>query len=63
MKFDDQRLLGVRLGSVLVTEENQDVVIKKKDHYALLTIHTLEYTNVEVKLEHNEEMLHEDLQE
>ena len=30
MKFDDQRLLGVRLGSVLVTEENQYLVIKKR---------------------------------
>lgn len=57
MKFDDQRLLGVRLGSVLVTEENQYLVIKKKDHYALLNIHNLECTHVEVQLEHLEEML------
>lgn len=63
VKFDDQRLLGVRLGSVLVTEENQYLVIKKKDHYALLNIHNLECTHVEVQLEHIEEMLQEDFQE
>jgi len=63
MKFDDQRLLGVRLGSVLVIEENQYLVIKKKDHYALLNIHNLECTHVEVQLEHLEEMLREDFQE
>ena len=62
MKFDDQRLLGVRLGSVLVTEENQYLVIKK-NHYALLNIHNLECTHVEVQLEHLEEMLREDFQE
>ena len=63
VKFDDQRLLGVRLGSVLVTEENQYLVIKKKDHYALLNIHNLECTHVEVQLEHIEELLREDFQE
>ncbi|GMR64623.1 hypothetical protein BAC7755_12930 [Bacillus sp. MN7755] len=63
VKFDDQRLLGIRLGSMLVTEENQYLVIKKKDHYALLNIHTLECTHVEVQLEHIEEMLREDFQE
>ncbi|MBZ4220987.1 hypothetical protein LAE98_02420 [Bacillus wiedmannii] len=57
MKFDDQRLLGVRLGSVIVTEENQYLVIKKKDHYALLNIHDLECTHVEVQLENIEELL------
>ena len=63
VKFDDQRLLGIRLGSVLITEENQYLVINKKDHYALLNIHNLECTHVEVQLEHIEELLHEDFQE
>lgn len=63
MKFDDQRLLGARLGSMLVTEENQYLIIKKKDHYALLNIQNLECTHVEVQLEHIEELLHEDFQE
>ncbi len=63
VKFDDQRLLGVRLGSMLVTDENQYLVIKKKDHYALLNIHNLECTHVEVQLEHIEELLQEDFQE
>ena len=34
-----------------------------EDHYALLNIHTLECTHVEVQLEHIEEMLREDFQE
>ncbi|PFR87570.1 hypothetical protein COK38_26150, partial [Bacillus cereus] len=42
MKFDDRRLLGVRLGSLLITEENQYLVIKKKEHYSLLNIDSLE---------------------
>ncbi|ABS22439.1 hypothetical protein ACRS6Y_16145 [Bacillus cytotoxicus] len=63
MKFDDQRLLGIRLGSLLITEENQYLVIKKKDHYSVLNIKTLECTPLEVSLEHIEEMLQEDLQE
>ncbi|WP_459502281.1 hypothetical protein [Bacillus sp. C1] len=63
MKFDDQRLLGIRLGSLLITGENQYLVIKKKEHYSLLNIETLECTPLEVSLEHLEEMLHEDLQE
>ncbi|WP_243523318.1 hypothetical protein [Bacillus pseudomycoides] len=63
MKFDDQRLLGVRLGSLLITEEKQYLVIKKKEHYSLLNIDTLECTPLEVLLEHLEEMLHEDFQE
>ncbi|MEY8350853.1 hypothetical protein COI93_10460 [Bacillus cereus] len=63
MKFDDRRLLGVRLGSLLITEENQYLVIKKKEHYSLLNIDSLECTPLEVSLEHLEEMLHEDFQE
>ncbi|EMA6343504.1 hypothetical protein ACO11K_002287 [Bacillus cytotoxicus] len=63
MNFDDQRLLGIRLGSLLITEENQYLVIKKKEHYSLLNIKTLECTSLEVSLEHIEEMLQEDLQE
>ncbi|OQR53353.1 hypothetical protein [Bacillus sp. CDB3] len=63
MKFEDQQLLGVQLGSVIVAEDNQYLVIKKQDYYALLNIHTLECTRVEVQLEHIEELLQEDLQE
>ncbi|WP_410983176.1 hypothetical protein [Bacillus cereus] len=63
MKFDDQRLLGVRLGSLLITEESKYLVIKKKEHYSLLNIDTLECAPLEVSLEHLEEMLHEDFQE
>ncbi|PEE40857.1 hypothetical protein [Bacillus pseudomycoides] len=63
MKFDDQRLLGVRLGSLLITEEKQYLVIKKKEQYSLLNIDTLECTPLEVSLEHLEEMLYEDFQE
>ncbi len=57
MKFDDRRLLGIRLGSLLITEENQYLVIKKKEHYSLLNIESLECTPLEVSLEHLEEML------
>jgi len=60
MKFDDQRLLGVRLGSLLITEEKQYLVIKKKEQYSLLNIDTLECTPLEVSLEHLEEILYED---
>ncbi|EEL50050.1 hypothetical protein bcere0022_26760 [Bacillus cereus Rock3-44] len=55
--------MGVRLGSLLITEENQYLVIKKKEHYSLLNIDSLECTPLEVSLEHLEEMLYEDFQE
>ncbi|MDM5189101.1 hypothetical protein QUF99_17850 [Bacillus sp. DX4.1] len=63
MKFEDCRILGIRLGSLLITEEHRYLVIKKKDHYSLLNIDTLECTALEVSLEHIEEMLQEDFHE
>lgn len=29
MKFEDKRMLGIQLGSLLLTKENQYLVIKK----------------------------------
>ncbi|PES30624.1 MULTISPECIES: hypothetical protein [Bacillus cereus group] len=63
MKFEDKRMLGIQLGSLLLTEENQYLVIKKSENYLLININNLECTLFEVPLEHIEEMVLEDLKE
>ncbi|MGY1465434.1 hypothetical protein ACW4EZ_29705 (plasmid) [Bacillus toyonensis] len=63
MKFEDERLLVIQLGSLLITEENQYLVIKKNGNYSLLNIETVESVTFEVPLANLEEMLLEDLKE
>ncbi|MCU5332305.1 hypothetical protein [Bacillus wiedmannii] len=63
MKFEDKRMLGIQLGSLLLTKENQYLVIKKNENYSLVNINTLECVLFEVPLEHVEEMVIEDLKE
>lgn len=63
MKFEDNRVLGIQLGALLVTEHYRYLVIKKNDHYSLLNIETMECSILEVALEHIEEVMAEDLQE
>ncbi|WP_020061283.1 hypothetical protein [Bacillus sp. 123MFChir2] len=63
MKFEDNRVLGIQLGSLLITEDHRYLVIKKNDHYSLLNVETMECCILEVALEHIEEVLAEDLQE
>ncbi|PFL17021.1 hypothetical protein [Bacillus cereus] len=61
MKFEDKRMLGIQLGSLLLTKEN--LVIKKNENYSLVNINNLECMLFEVPLEHIEEMVVEDLKE
>ncbi|MEI4802855.1 MULTISPECIES: hypothetical protein [unclassified Bacillus (in: firmicutes)] len=63
MKFEDNRLSGIQLGALLVTEDHRYLVIKKNDHYSLLNVETMECSILEVALEHIEEVMAEDLQE
>ncbi|HDR7384257.1 MULTISPECIES: hypothetical protein [Bacillus cereus group] len=63
MKFEDKRMLGIQLGSLLLTKENQYLVIKKNENYSLVNINNLECMLFEVPLEHIEEMVVEDLKE
>ncbi|HFJ9473642.1 hypothetical protein COK00_16860 [Bacillus cereus] len=63
MKFEDKRMLGIQLGSLLLTKENQYLVIKKNENYSLVNINNLECMLFEVPLEHVEEMVVEDLKE
>ncbi|MCU5407443.1 hypothetical protein OCA16_23110 [Bacillus cereus] len=63
MKFEDKRMLGIQLGSLLLTKENQYLVIKKNENYSLVNINNLECMLFEVPLEHIEEMVIEDLKE
>ncbi|OFD06909.1 hypothetical protein BTGOE6_24850 [Bacillus wiedmannii] len=63
MKFEDKRMLGIQLGSLVLTKENQYLVIKKNDNYSLVNINNLECVLFEVPLEHVEEMVIEDLKE
>ncbi|MEJ9255855.1 hypothetical protein [Bacillus wiedmannii] len=63
MKFEDKRMLGIQLGSLLLTKENQYLVIKKNENYSLVNINNLECVLFEVPLEHVEEMVVEDLKE
>ena len=63
MKFEDKRMLGIQLGSLLLTKENQYLVIKKNENYSLVNINNLECMLFEVLLEHVEEMVVEDLKE
>ncbi|MCU5103466.1 hypothetical protein OCA20_25735 [Bacillus cereus] len=63
MKFEDKRMLGIQLGSLLLTKENQYLVIKKNENYSLVNIKNLECMLFEVPLEHIEEMVVEDLKE
>ncbi|MGW6151234.1 hypothetical protein ACWFN4_28275 [Bacillus mycoides] len=63
MKFEDKRMLGIQLGSLLLTKENQYLVIKKNENYSLINIDNLECILFEVPLEHVEEMIVEDLKE
>ncbi|MGX5677799.1 hypothetical protein [Bacillus toyonensis] len=63
MKFEDKRLLVIKSGSLLITEENQYLVIKKNENYSLLNIKTVESVTFEVPLANLEEMLLEDLKE
>ncbi|HHK5565870.1 hypothetical protein CN324_14995 [Bacillus anthracis] len=63
MKFEDKRMLGIQLGSLLLTKENQYLVIKKNENYSLVNINNLECVLFEVPLEHVEEMVIEDLKE
>ncbi|PGT52328.1 hypothetical protein COD86_16590 [Bacillus cereus] len=63
MKFEDKRILGIQLGSLLLTEDNQYLVIKKSESYMLVNIESLECVLFEVSLEHLEEMILEDLKE
>ena len=63
MKFEDKRLLGIQLGSLLITEENEYLVIKKNDNYSVMNIKNVECVTFEVPLEHLEEMIIEDLRE
>ncbi|HDR4863297.1 hypothetical protein COD10_28695 [Bacillus thuringiensis] len=63
MKFEDKRMLGIQLGSLLLTKEHQYLVIKKNENYSLVNINNLECVLFEVPLEHVEEMVIEDLKE
>lgn len=63
MKFEDTRMLGIRLGSLIVTENHHFLVIKKNEHYSLLNVNTMECSIVEVSLEHIREVLAEDFGE
>ncbi|MFJ7557533.1 hypothetical protein ACIQXZ_27470 [Bacillus thuringiensis] len=63
MKFEDKRVLGIQLGSLLLTKENQYLVIKKNENYSLVNINNLECMLFEVPLEHVKEMVVEDLKE
>ncbi|MEN1939410.1 hypothetical protein AAIE21_28950 [Paenibacillus sp. 102] len=63
MKFEDKRILGIQLGSVLLTENQQYLVVKKNDNYTLVNIENLECMPFEVPLKHLEEMIIEDLRE
>ncbi|MBY0600131.1 hypothetical protein [Bacillus bingmayongensis] len=63
MKFEDKRMLGIQLGSLLLTEENQYLVLKKNENYSLININNLKCMLFEVPLEHVEEMIVEDLKE
>ncbi|MFD3445864.1 hypothetical protein ACFDTO_14815 [Microbacteriaceae bacterium 4G12] len=63
MKFEDQRLLGIRLGALIATEENKYLVIERNEHYCLLDIHTARCVTLDVSLEHIPTIIHEDLQE
>ncbi|MGG0731332.1 hypothetical protein [Bacillus paramycoides] len=63
MKFEDKRMLGIQLGSLLLTKKNQYLVIKKNENYSLININSLECMLFEVPLEHVEEMVVEDLKE
>ncbi|OJD71019.1 hypothetical protein [Bacillus sp. NH11B] len=63
MKFEDRRMSEIKLGCLLLTEENQYLVIKKNEAYSLVNIETVECTLFEVPLENLEEMIIEDLKE
>ncbi|MHA2890431.1 hypothetical protein [Bacillus cereus] len=63
MKFEDKRMLGIRLGCLLITEENQYLVIRKDEHYSLLNIQNSECKVFGVPMEHLEDILREDLKE
>ncbi|MFF2341105.1 hypothetical protein [Bacillus mycoides] len=63
MKFEDKRMLGIQLGCLIMTEENQYLVIKKNEVYSLLNLKTVESVTFEVPLVNLEEMLFEDLKE
>ncbi|PES71903.1 hypothetical protein CN507_07415 [Bacillus cereus] len=63
MKFEDKRMLGIQLGCLIVTEENQYLVIKKNELYSLLNIKTVESLTFEAPLANIEDMLLEDLKE
>ncbi|MGG0254304.1 hypothetical protein [Bacillus cereus] len=63
MKFEDKRILGIQLGSLLLTEDTQYLVVKKNEKYTLINMANLECTLFEVSLEHLEEMVQEDLKE
>ncbi|MED1059686.1 hypothetical protein [Bacillus mycoides] len=63
MKFEDKRISEIKLGCLLLTEENQYLVIKKNEVYSLVNIKTVECTLFEVPLENLEEMIIEDLKE
>ncbi|PEF38591.1 hypothetical protein [Bacillus wiedmannii] len=63
MKFEDKRILGIQLGSLLLTEDHRYLVVKKNEKYMLINIENLECVLFEVSLEHLEEMILEDLKE
>ncbi|OUB17553.1 hypothetical protein BK708_21740 [Bacillus thuringiensis serovar yunnanensis] len=63
MKFENKRILGIRLGRLLITEENQYIVIRKDEQYSLLNIKNDECMTFGVPIEHLEDILREDLKE
>ncbi|PGM89709.1 hypothetical protein [Bacillus cereus] len=63
MNFEDDRKLGIQLGCIVKTDNTQYLVFKKNENYSLLNIKTVECINLEVPLEHLEEMILEDLKE